>query len=179
MRARTRATAAAVTAAVTLAALLLTDTASASTSVAKAVKVAPCTMSEVSFYFGGATQGIGQVSFDLTLLAHDGVTCTLSDTPQIKLGGPPSQKKPIPLSVNGRGGTLTLRAGSPLHATFFYAVPDTSTTVEVSTLTLSMPDHTSRATGFLTYGVTDVSAGGVSVTSWTTGAGLGEGESSD
>ena len=144
---------------------------------AGAAKVPPCTMNDISFYFGGETEGLSQRSFDLTLLAHDGITCSLSDTPLIKLSGPPSQTKKIPLQINGRGGTLILRPDSPLHATFHYSIPDTpQDTLEVTTLTLSMPDKTSRATYFLLPGTSDIDVDGVLVTSWTTGIGLGQGE---
>ncbi len=137
----------------------------------------PCTVNDVSFFFGGYTYGLGQRSFDLTLLAHDGITCSLSDTPLIKLGGPPSQKKPIPVQINGRGGTLILRSDSPLHATLYYAIPDTTPdTIEVNSLTLAMPDKTSRTTDFLFPGTQDIYSGGVSITSWTTGLGLGQAE---
>jgi hypothetical protein len=139
----------------------------------------PCTMNDVSFYFGGFSAGLGQRTFDLTLLAHDGITCSLSDTPLITLAGPPSQKKKIPVTINGRGGTLILRPDSPLHARFYYAAPDTKPdTLDVTTLTLSMPDKTSRTTNFLFPGTTEIYSGGVQITSWTTGIGLGEGEES-
>ena len=157
-------------------------TASASTTAATSAtaKIRPCTINDVSFYFGGYSAGLGQRSFDVTLLAHDGITCTLSDTPLITLAGPPSQKKAIPLTIEGRGGTLTLEPDLPLHATVVYSVPDTpQDTIEVSTLTLAMPDKTSRATDFLYPGTTDIYSGGVLITSWTTGIGLGEGEQSD
>ena len=141
--------------------------------------VRPCTINDVSFYFGGFTAGTGQRTFDLTLLAHDGITCSLSDTPLITLAGPPSQKKKIPLTVNGRGGTLILRPDSPLHARFYYSIPDTTKdTLDVDFLTLAMPDKTSRATDFLFPGETQIYSGGVSVSAWTTGIGLGEGEES-
>lgn len=150
---------------------------STSTAPRGATKVAPCTMNDVSFYFGGESEGLSQRSFELTLLAHDGITCSLSDTPLIKLSGPPSQSAAIPLQINGRGGTLILRPDSPLHATFQYSIPDTQQdTMEVSTLTLSMPDRTSRATYFLVPGISDVDKDGVLVSSWTTGIGLGQGE---
>ena len=153
-------------------------TASASTKAATA-KIHPCTINDVSFYFGGYSAGLGQRSFDVTLLAHDGITCKLSDTPLITLAGPPSQKKAIPLTIEGRGGTLTLEPNLPLHATVVYSAPDTpQDTIEVSTLTLAMPDKTSRATDFLYPGTTDIYSGGVLITSWTTGIGLGEGEQS-
>ena len=151
-----------------------------SSSASAAASVRPCTINDVSFYFGGYTYGLGQRQFDLTLLAHDGITCSLSDTPLITIGGPPSQKKPIPVQINGRGGTLILRSDSPLHATLYYAIPDTTPdTIEVSTLTLAMPDKTSRATDFLDPGTTEIYSGGVFITSWTTGIGLGEGEQAD
>jgi len=152
-------------------------TSSTATAPSSAAKVAPCTVNDVSFYFGGGSEGLSQRSFDLTLLAHDGITCSLSDTPLIKLSGPPSQTAAIPLQINGRGGTLILRPDSPLHATFHYSAPDTQEdTMEVSTLTLSMPDKTSLATYFLVPGITDIDKDGVLVTSWTTGIGLGQGE---
>jgi hypothetical protein len=142
-----------------------------------AASVRPCTVNDVSFYFGGYSYGLGQRSFDLTLLAHDGITCSLSDTPLITLGGPASQKKPIPVQINGRGGTLILRSDSPLHATLYYAIPDTTPdTIEVNSLTLAMPDKTSRTTDFLFPGTQDIYSGGVSITSWTTGLGLGQAE---
>lgn len=62
-----------------------------------AATVRPCTISNISFYFGGYSYGLGQRSFDLTLLAHDGITCSLKDTPLITFAGPPSQKKKIPV----------------------------------------------------------------------------------
>jgi hypothetical protein len=139
----------------------------------------PCTTNDVSFYFGGYSYGLGQRTFDLTLLAHDGITCSLSDTPLITLAGPPSQKKKIPVQINGRGGTLILRPDSPLHARFYYAIPDTpQDTLDVTTLTLAMPDKTSRATDFLFPGTTAIYSGGVQISAWTTGIGLGEGEQS-
>ena len=142
-----------------------------------AASVRPCTVNDVSFYFGGYSYGLGQRSFDLTLLAHDGITCSLSDTPLITLAGPPSQKKPIPVQINGRGGTLILRSDSPLHATLYYAIPDTTPdTIEVNSLTLAMPDKTSRTTDFLFPGTQDIYSGGVSISSWTTGLGLGQAE---
>lgn len=156
-----------------------TATASASSTTAS-TKIRPCTVNDVSFYFGGNSAGLGQRSFDLTLLAHDGITCSLSDTPLITLSGPPSQTKPIPVTIEGRGGTLILQPDLPLHATLLYSVPDTpQDTMEVSTLTLSMPDKTSRETDFLYPGTTDIYSGGVFITSWTTGIGLGEGEQAD
>ena len=139
----------------------------------------PCTMNDVSFYLGGYSYGLGQRTFDLTLLAHDGITCSLSDTPLITLGGPPSQKKKIPVRINGRGGTLILRPNSPLHARFYYAIPDTpQDTLDVTALTLAMPDKTSRVTDFLFPGTTAIYSGGVQISAWTTGIGLGEGEQS-
>ena len=141
--------------------------------------IRPCTMNDVSFYFGGYSYGLGQRTFDLTLLAHDGIACSLSDTPLITLAGPPSQKKKIPVQVNGRGGTLILRPNSPLHARFYYAIPDTPPdTLDVTTLTLAMPDKTSRVTDFLFPGTTAIYSGGVQISAWTTGIGLGEGEQS-
>jgi hypothetical protein len=144
---------------------------------ARAATVRPCTMDDVSFYFGGYTAGISRRSFDLTLVAHDGITCTLKDTPLITVKGPQDQEKPIPVSVNGRGGTLVLRPDSPLHTTAIYNIPDAEEhTLKVSTLTLAMPDHTSRTTYFYAPGGGDVYQAGVSFTSWTTGIGLGQGE---
>ncbi|WP_405585633.1 hypothetical protein [Streptomyces sp. NBC_01190] len=152
-------------------------TSSAGTSAAGAAAARPCGVDDVSFYFGGMTAGTGHRSFDLTLLAHDGISCTLKDTPLITVAGPPDQTKPIPLTVNGRGGTLILRPDSPLHATVAYSIPDTpEDKLEVSSLTLAMPDLTSRGTYFGVPGVNDIYSGGISITSWTTGLGLGEGE---
>ncbi|MBY8882552.1 hypothetical protein [Actinacidiphila acidipaludis] len=151
--------------------------ASAQHEVAAAPAARPCTMDDVSFYFGGFSEGLSRRSFDLTLLAHDGITCTLEDTPLITVGGPADQTRPIPVSVNGRGGTLVLRPDSPLHTTAIYNIPDAPEhTLKVSSMTLSMPDHTSRSTYFGLPGVSDVYQAGVSFTSWTTGLGLGQGE---
>ena len=144
---------------------------------AASAKVRPCTMDDVSFYFGGLSEGLSHRSFDVTLLAHDGITCTLKDTPLITVSGPADQTKPIPVSVNGRGGTLVLRPDSPLHTTAIYSIPDAPEhAIKVSSMTLSMPDHTSRSTYFGVPGVNDVYQAGVSFTSWTTGLGLGQGE---
>ena len=159
----------------TLVAVVLAGAGSASAGVAATVR--PCTINEVSFYFGGYFYGLGQRSFDLTLADSSGVACTLTDTPLVSLAGPPSQTTPIPVHVDGRGGTLTLRPDSPLHATLSYNAPDTpEDTIEVSTLTLAMPDKSSRATDFLFPGTTDIYSGGVAITSWRTGLGKGQGE---
>lgn len=137
----------------------------------------PCRASDISFYFGGLTSGLSRRTFDITLLAHDGIACTLSDTPQVSLSGPPDQTASIPLTVNGRGGKLVLRPDSPLHATVRYSKPDLPEhTLKVTTLTLAMPDHSSLSTNFYVPGETDISQGGVLITSWTTGIGLGQGE---
>ncbi len=178
MRRRTRVSAVAVAAA--LGATLLTGSAMASaTTSAGAPKpsVRPCGVENVSFYFGGYSYGLSHRSFDITLLAHDGITCTLSDTPLLTLRTPPEETAKIPLTVNGRGGTLVLRPDSPLHATVAYSIPDLpENKVQVNGLTLAMPDGSSRGTSFLFPGTTDISKGGVLVTSWTTGIGGGEGE---
>lgn len=137
----------------------------------------PCTIDTVSFYFGGYTYGLGSRTFDLTLVDRIGVPCTLPDTPLVSIGGPPSQKTPIPVTIDGRGNPLTLRPDSPLHTTFYYSAPDTQQdTIEVSTLTLAMPDNSSRTTEFLFPGPTKIYSGGVQVTAWRTGLGLGQGE---
>jgi hypothetical protein len=176
MRRRTRATAVAAA----LSAALLTGSGmadAATTATAAKAAVRPCTTSNVSFYFGGYSYGLSRRSFDLTLLAHDGITCSLSDTPLITVSSPPDAAKKVPVTVNGRGGTLVLRSDSPLHATVFYSVPDLpENKVEVNGLSLAMPDGTSRATSFLFPGTTDVYKSGVFVTSWETGIGMGQGE---
>lgn len=138
----------------------------------------PCTTSLVSFYFGGHFAGLGRRSFDVTLLAHDGVTCALSDTPLVTVAGPPGQTATIPLHVDGRGGTLVLAPESPLHATVFYHVPDTpDDKLQVRSLTLGMPDDSTRTTDFGYPGTTQIAATtGIGVTSWRTGIGMGEGE---
>ncbi|MET9121217.1 hypothetical protein [Streptomyces sp. NPDC004528] len=144
---------------------------------AKAPAPRPCTMDDVSFYFGGYTASLSRRSFDLTLLAHDGVSCTLKDTPLITVKGTADEDKPVPVSVNGRGGTLVLRPDSPLHTTAVYNIPDAAEhTLKVGSMTLSMPDRTSRSTYFYTPGVNEVYQAGVTFTSWTTGLGLGQGE---
>ncbi|NEB92778.1 DUF4232 domain-containing protein [Streptomyces bauhiniae] len=172
MRRRTRTTA--VVAA--LAATTVTGSAMASASPAKP-SVRPCTMNNVSFYFGGYSYGLSHRSFDVTLLAHDGITCSLSDTPRITFGSPPDQTAKIPVTVNGRGGTLVLRPDSPLHATVRYSVPDApENKAQVNALQLAMPDGTSRSTSFLFPGTTDIYKGGILVTSWETGIGMGQAE---
>ena len=144
---------------------------------ANSATVRPCTSKDVSIYYGGFFAGMGQRSFDLTLLAHDGITCTLSDTPKITLGGPPDQKLPILVHVMGRGGTLTLRPDSPLHATLNWNVPDESNDgVEVNSLTLAMPDGSTQNGDFGYPGNQPVYDAGVYISAWTTGIGLGEGE---
>ncbi|WP_327121876.1 hypothetical protein OG206_30895 [Streptomyces sp. NBC_01341] len=183
--------AAAVAAAV--AALLLSGTAVASATIgdratagtpaatrapAKPTTPRPCTIEDVSFHFGGYTAGLSKRRFDLTLLAHDGVVCTLSDTPLITVRKA-EDGKPAPVSANGRGGTLVLRPDSPLHTTAIYNIPDSPEHgAKVNALTLSMPDASSRSTYFYAPGDTDVYQAGVSFTSWTTGLGLGQGEES-
>jgi hypothetical protein len=176
MRRRTRATA--VAAALSAALLTGSGMASASTTATKTpIPIQPCTTNNVSFYFGGYSYGLSHRSFDLTLLAHDGITCSLSDTPLITVSSPPNETKKVPVTVNGRGGTLVLRSDSPLHATVFYSAPDTQEDkLEVNGLTLAMPDGTSRATSFLFPGTTDIYKSGVFVTSWETGIGMGQGE---
>jgi hypothetical protein len=137
----------------------------------------PCGTDDVSFYFGGYTGGIGQQSFDITLLAHDGISCSLSDTPRVTLQSPPDQTTAVPVHINGRGGTLVLRPDSPLHTTVFYALPDTEDHVlKVSGLRLAMPDGSADSTYFLVPGPSDVNSDGVNLTSWTTGLGLGQAE---
>jgi hypothetical protein len=159
-----------------LSATLLTGSAMASASTTKA-SAPPCTANNVSFYFGGYSYGLSHRSFDLTLLAHDGITCSLSDTPLITFSSPPDETEKFPVTVNGRGGTLVLRSDSPLHATVAYSIPDTQEDkVEVNGLKLAMPDGSSRATSFLFPGTTDIYKGGILVTSWETGIGLGQEE---
>jgi uncharacterized protein DUF4232 len=169
--------AAAVAAAASLTAASTAGAAGTPSSSSSAVR--PCTIDNVSFYYGGYSAGLGQRNFAVTLLAHDGITCSLSDTPLITLAGPESQTTPIPVQILGRGGTLILRPDSPLHATLSYSAPDSPQhTLFVDTLTLAMPDGTSRTSYFLSPGDTAIYNGGVFITSWTTGIGLGEGEES-
>jgi hypothetical protein len=135
----------------------------------------PCGIKDISFYYGGAFEGLGLRTFDITLLAHDGISCSLPDTPLVTVGSPPSAGK-VAVSVGGRGGTLVLRPDSPLHAVVAFNAPDTpEDTSEVNSLTLAMPGGTSAATFFEFPGVTDIATtGGVNVTAWTTGIGPGE-----
>src|SRR2546429_9129095 len=99
MRGLTRGVTISLGAAVALAGALLAGASVANG--ADTAKVRPCASKDVSMYYGGFFAGMGQRSFDLTLLAHDGITCTLSDTPKITLGGPPDQKQPILVHVMG------------------------------------------------------------------------------
>jgi hypothetical protein len=134
----------------------------------------PCGVNLVSFYFGGFSQSLSLGSFDLTLLAHDGVTCTLPDTPLITVAGPDGD---IPIHVDGRGGALVLRPDSPLHTSLSFNLPDLpENAIRVSVLRLSMPDKSLRGTFFGTPGVRDINKNGVFATAWRTGIGLGEGE---
>jgi hypothetical protein len=134
----------------------------------------PCGVDLVSFYYGGFSQNLSLGTFDLTLLAHDGVTCTLPDTPLITVSGPDGD---LPVHVNGRGGTLVLRPDSPLHASIAYNRPDLpENAAKVSVLRLAMPDKSLRGTFFGTPGVIDIQKDGVSVSAWRTGIGLGQGE---
>jgi hypothetical protein len=134
----------------------------------------PCSVNLVSFYFGGFSQGLSLASFDLTLLAHDGVTCTLPDTPLITVVGPSAD---VPIHVDGRGGTLVLRPDSPLHTHLSYNLPDLpENAIQASALRLSMPDKSLRGTFFGVPGVIDINKNGVFATAWRTGIGLGEGE---
>jgi hypothetical protein len=169
MRIRTIVATLAATALAVTGALAIGSSAAGATSATPA----PCGIKDISFYYGGNFEGLSLRTFDITLLAHSGISCSLTDTPLVTVGGPSST--PIPVGVNGRGGTLVLRPDSPLHAQVAYNVPDTpEDTAQVSTLTLAMPDHTSATTFFDFPGVTDIAADGISVTAWTTGIGLGE-----
>lgn len=133
-----------------------------------------CGVNLVSFYYGGFSQNLSLGTFDVTLVAHDGVTCALPDTPLITVSGPDGD---LPMHVNGRGGILTLRPDSPLHATIAYNRPDLpENAAKVSVLRLAMPDKSLRGTFFGTPGVIDIQKDGVSVTAWRTGIGLGQGE---
>lgn len=141
--------------------------------------VGPCTASDVSFYYGGVNQGLGSVSFDVTIAAHDGIACSLSDIPAITVTGPASQAA-IPLGFGGRGATLVLRPNSPLHTTLGFSAPDTPTDgLQASYLHLAFADGTSQAAYFLVPGGEQVSSGGIFITAWTTGLGGGEGDGSD
>ncbi|MFF4244732.1 hypothetical protein ACFYY2_09690 [Streptomyces sp. NPDC001822] len=143
---------------------------------AEPTKPRPCTIDDVSFHFGGYTAGLSKRRFDLTLLAHDGVVCTLPDTPLITVRKS-DDGTPAPVTVNGRGGTLVLRPDSPLHTTAIYNISDAPEhTIKVSALKLAMPDASSRSTYFYAPGDSEIYQAGVSFTSWTTGLGLGQGE---
>lgn len=170
MRIKARYLGAALAAAVVAAGTFVAVSAASAASAAPA----PCGIKDVSFYYGGDFEGLGLRTFDITLLAHDGITCSLKDTPLLSVSGPSST--PITVSRGGRGGTLVLRSNSPLHAVVSYNAPDTSEdTVQVSTLTLGMPDGTSASTYFEFPGPLDIAkVGGVSITSWDTGIGPGE-----
>ena len=138
----------------------------------------PCDVNLVSFYYSdGSHDRPGEFSFDITLLAHDGVACTLSDTPQIVVGDSAGKTDTIPVRVQGRGGTLVLRPDSPLHANVQYLSPVDDPGVTARTLRLSMPDKSERVAFFeVNSGVTVDAKFGVFVTSWTTGIGRGLGE---
>jgi hypothetical protein len=149
---------------------------------ADASSTAPlCRTSDISYYYGGAFAGLGHRSFDLTLLAHDGVRCRLSDRPMIHLSGPSGQKRKIPVYIGGRGGTLILTPSLPLHTTLRYAAPDRPTDItRVQSLRLRMPGG-GYANGepFLYPGTVEIATViGVSIDSWTTGIGQGEDASS-
>ena len=138
--------------------------------------VGPCTASDVSFYYGGISQGLSQTSFDVTIAAHDGIACSLSDTPNITVTGPASQA-PIPVGLGGRGGKLILRPNSPLHTTITFSAPDLpSDAMQASYLHLGFAGGTSQAAYFLIPGGEQVDKDGIYITAWTTGLGGGEGD---
>lgn len=147
-----------------------------------ALSTAPlCRMSDISYYYGGAMEGLGERSFDITLLAHDGVRCRLSDRPLITLYGPPGQKRKIPVYIGGRGGTLVLTPRLPLHTTVSWLAADTpKDTIRVSYLRLRMPGGgIVNGEPFLYPGTSDVALiAGVSIQAWTTGIGQGQDASS-
>lgn len=149
---------------------------------ADASSAAPlCRMSDISYYYGGAFAGLGHRTFDITLLAHDGVRCRLSDRPLITLTGPSGQKRKIPLYIGGRGGTLILTPRLPLHTTVRYAAPDTpQDTIRVQFMRLRMPGGgIANGEPFLYPGVVEIARViGVSVDAWTTGIGQGQDASS-
>jgi hypothetical protein len=149
---------------------------------ADASSTAPlCRMSDISYYYGGAFEGLGHRTFDVTLLAHDAVRCRLSDRPLIRLTGPSGQKRKIPLYIGGRGGTLILTPRLPLHTTVRYAAPDTPRdTIRVQFMTLRMPGGgIANGEPFLYPGVVEIArVVGVSVDPWTTGIGQGQDASS-
>ena len=135
----------------------------------------PCGVNLVSFYFGGFSQNLSLATFDITLLAHDGVTCTLTDTPLLTVSGPSSPT--VPIHAGGRGGTFTLRPDNPVHARVAYNTPDLpENAVTVSSMRLAMPDGSFRGTFFGVPGAFDIDKDGVTITAWQTGIGLGDGE---
>lgn len=138
--------------------------------------VGPCTASDVSFYYGDYSQGLSQESFDVTLAAHAGIACSLSDIPAITVTGP----APIPLGFGGRGATLVLRPNSPLHTTLAFSAPYTpADKLHASFLRLGFAGGTVQAAFFMVPGGQDIASGGVYITAWTTGLGGGEGDGSN
>lgn len=149
---------------------------------ASASSTAPlCRTSDISYYYGGAQHGLGHVRFDITLLAHDGVRCRLSDRPLIHLYGPAGQKQKIPVYIGGRGATLILTPRLPLHTVVRYAAADTpQDTIKVQFLRLRMPGGgLANGEGFPYPGPVSIARViGVSIDAWTTGIGLGQDASS-
>jgi hypothetical protein len=140
-----------------------------------------CRISDISYYYGGAMEGLGHRAFDITLLAHDGVRCRLSDRPLIHLSGPRGQKRKIPVYIGGRGGTLILTPRLPLHTTVRWLAPDTpQDTIRVQMLRLRMPGGgIVNGEPFLYPGVVPIAlVAGVSIDAWTTGIGAGQETSS-
>lgn len=139
-----------------------------------------CRTGDVAYFYGGSYAGLGQRSFDLTLLGRDGTKCRLSDRPMITLAGPGGPTDRVPISVGGRGGTLTLTPSAPLHVTISWHVPDEpSNKARVRTLTLRMPGGgVSNAEPFQYPFTTETAKNlGVHATSWTTGIGGDQGSS--
>jgi hypothetical protein len=138
--------------------------------------VGPCTASDVSFYYGGINQGLGSESFDVTLAAHDGIACSLSDIPAITVTGPSSQPA-IPLGFGGQGATLVLRPNSPLHTTLSFSAPDIpADALQASYLHIALAGGTSQSAYFMIPGGQQIDNGGIYISSWTTGLGGGEGD---
>lgn len=137
----------------------------------------PCRTGDISYYYGGSSAGLGHRSFDITLVAEDGVRCRLSDRPLLTLSGPPTQTRAIPLTIGGRGGTLVLTPSAPLHTTVSWAVADTpGDTTRVSALRLGMPGGgTAYDEPFQYPGTSRIATVvGVHVSSWNTGIGGGQ-----
>ena len=144
----------------------------------------PCRSSDVSYFFGPLVpDGLNALHVSVTLTAHAGVHCHLSDIPQFQFEPAAKQTGKLVVSSYGLNQQITLDDTDPLNTVVSFHNPLSDRSYDIQSFKLDMPAGGPNVYpyGFAGTGrdITVDNTVGVLLYPWSSGVGEGQGIPTD